>query len=209
MSRRGFTLIEVMVVIVIGSMLLIPMVNFFIGSRKISYKGYDRLENLNTARLLIEKCSRDLKFLCGTASFPGILTEGAGDGKSYVFLAFPDEGGGVDLKAAENPVNLIAYTFDPAKRTVRRTVITHPMMVGGNSPIRTQEIGNNVIGFEIGQWFLWGRFYNIRVKCVGPHPQREEYIELQTSVRSVFEARALNHLFQIPNLSAEPIMPKR
>ena len=200
MNRKaGLTLVEIMVVLCISIIIMIPTMNFLVGTTKWSYKGYDRLVNLNTARFILEKCSRDLKFFCGNASFPAILVQTDGDVQTYVFPVFPNEGYGVELETASNPVNFVAYTFDPKMQTLHRRVITQKQMIGTNLPERTQELGKNVMEFCISALPLWGNFCQIRVKCQGSHPQREEIVELQTAVRSVFGTRSFHHYFQVPN----------
>ncbi len=206
-DRKGFTLVEVMVVIAIGILILIPTINFLVGTTKLSFKGYDRLDNLNTARLIMTRSARDLKFLCVGASFPALIFKSDKESTSFVFPSFPSEGPGMELEADLNPVNIIVYSHIHSTGQLIRTVFPHPKMVGEGSQPRMHELGRNVIGFAITGQPFWGGVFQIRVLCAGLHPQRLEPVELQTSVRPIFATRALQHQFQVPNIDARPDFP--
>ena len=205
-ERRAFTLVEIMVVTILSLLLIGGVYRFLIGTTRLSYQGVEKLENLNTARIILEKCSRDIKCMCSSAAFPAPIRQTGADGVNFMFPAFPNEGMGTELESDSNPVNLIAYTLDKKREILYRSVLTHPLMAAGDR-LREHEIGRGIVDFEIKGFHMWGGLFQIRVKVKGEHPQREEPIELQTSVRSMYFSRAVQHLYQVPNLNTSPELP--
>jgi hypothetical protein len=202
MNERAITLIEMVIVVAIALVLLIPISQMINRYRYSAYKGVDKLESLDTARFILEQCTRDLKTLCYDKDGQVLIASGS-DKDQYRFPIFPGQEFGLGMRSASNPVNLITYKFDPKKLTLVRTEKIHPLLSGKNQGTKTDLLGSNVASFSISYLKLWDmNFFRIRVKCKSLHPQRHEVVELQTAVRSEYESCLERHLSQVPNRTA-------
>ncbi len=209
--RRGVSLIEAMIVLAIGTMILLPTINFMISSRNYAYRGYDRIESLSFARIIVEKVRRDLKAACYDRGHD-FTTDAAR--RSFSFFTFPTEeiGAVAMLDRARPPANRVTYTFDPTRRTLTRSVKAHPRVAGGTvRTVRSDVVARNVVVFNLRKrWLFGGAFYEIEVKCESSHPSRKlESTHLHASVRPAFATAIDRHPFQIPNrLSVlDPVTP--
>ncbi|MBF0547047.1 MAG: hypothetical protein HQM08_21580 [Candidatus Riflebacteria bacterium] len=207
--KKGMNLVEVAVVLVIASLMFLPMTRFWFMSQKSAVKGFERLETLTTARIILEKVQRDLKTYCFSSS--NRFTQSPNG--TYQFLVFP----GVEyVKASPSspdgkvPLNSITYTFDSNKRTLVRTLLYNSryQSITGKSQI-SEVVGQNVASFSINLYSLFKvGFFDIDVFCQSFNPSRRtESTHLRTAVRSDYECRLARHLFQIPNMKSELLQP--
>lgn len=201
--RHGVTLVEIMIVLIIGVMLLIPTINMIMSTQRSTFKGYGRLETLTTARIILEKLQRDLKSLCYRNPAEAFVMTKVGKVTTWTFNAFPTEGFVKPLSGTVNPANLISYRFDEEKKTLVRAVKVHSaLLTGYTGPNPAHEIlGKNVVLFQIRDRSLFGAiFYDIDIKCQSDHPmQAKEATHLHSAVRSEFEWRLEQNQFQVPN----------
>ncbi|MBF0406493.1 MAG: hypothetical protein HQM10_04015 [Candidatus Riflebacteria bacterium] len=205
--RKGMNLVEISIVILIGILMFLPMTKFWFMSQKQAVKGFDRLETLTTARIVLEKVQRDMKAYCFT---PAKKFSKPSDGQ-FEFLISP----GVEYVKASNPdgkiaLNGVKYTFDKAKGTLLRTLKYHSRYHAVAGKTQTSElVGRNIASFSINLNSLFKlNYFDIEVLCKSPHPLRgTENTHLRTAVRSDFECRLARHLFQIPNLKTEFLEP--
>ncbi|NLI77667.1 MAG: hypothetical protein GX442_14690 [Candidatus Riflebacteria bacterium] len=191
--RRGLTLVEVMIVCTIGIILLLPIINFLIMTQKSAYKGLDRLETLAKARIVLEKAQRDLKNFCFNDT-TGMTVASTAAAFSAVFPVFPAGNTGPVYTGDENPVNLVTYTFDRAKKTLVRSLKIHPRLAGGFSA-QPETLATNVGQFSIERRVILGQnFYDIRILILPSTPYvKNAPTELRTSVRSEYESRLERH----------------
>jgi len=199
----GVTLVEIMIVLIIGVMLLIPTINMIMSTQRSTFKGYGRLETLTTARIILEKVQRDLKALCYSKSAEVFIVTKTGKITTWTFNAFPTEGFVKTLPGTVNPANLITYRFDEEKKTLVRAVKIHnDLLTGYTGPNPAHEIlGKNVVLFQIKDRSLFGSiFYDIDIKCQSDHPmQAKEATHLHSAARSEFEWRLEQNQYQVPN----------
>ncbi|MBF0546794.1 MAG: prepilin-type N-terminal cleavage/methylation domain-containing protein [Candidatus Riflebacteria bacterium] len=205
----GMTLIEVMVVTVILVILLLPMSHFLILYQESFAKGYERLNTLTTARLILEQVSRDVKIHCfrNNQRFsnpqPGVYEFLIFPGAEYLHLIGP-------LGDGKIPLNLVRYYFDANNKTLVRTVKYHPRLQPFVGQTEVNEIiGKDVDSFSIDVKSLYKiNFFNIDVTCRSLNPSRKtEVTHLRTAVRSEFECRLWRNRYQVPNLKSEFLSP--
>ena len=202
-AQRGITLVEIMMVLIIGVLLLIPTINMIMSTQRNTFKGYGRLETLTTARIILEKVQRDLKALCFSDPSQAFVVTKSGKVTTYTFNTFPTEGFVQPVAGTNNPANLVSYRFDEEKKTLVRGVKIHSALLSGYSgPNPAHEIlGKNVVQFTLKDRLLFGAiFYDIDIKCQSDHPmQAKEATHLHSAARSEFEWRLEQNQFQVPN----------
>ncbi len=202
-KKSGVTLVEIMIVLIIGVLLLIPTINMIMSTQRSTFKGYGRLETLTTARIILEKVQRDLKNLCYSNSAEAFIVTKTGKVTTWTFNTFPTEGFAKTLPGTVNPANLVTYRYDEEKKTLVRTVKIHSaLMADYTGPNPAHEIlGKNVVLFQIKDRTLFGSiFYDIDIKCQSDHPmQAREATHLHSAARSEFEWRLEQNQYQVPN----------
>ncbi len=199
MTRRALSLLEVVIVLTVGVILLLPVVNFLIITQKSAYKGLDRLETLAKARIVIEKTQRDLKNFCFSDTV-GLTVASDANRFVAIFPTYPAAYTGAIYGGDENPVNLVTYTFDRARKTLARSVKVHPLLRSG-FPATPEILATNVGNFSIERRVILGQtFYDIRILILPSSAYAKNApTDLRTSVRSEFEARLERHPHFITN----------
>ncbi len=208
MGSRGMTLVETLIVAALGVMILLPLMNFMLFSQKSATKGFDRIETLSAARLILEQVQRDLKALCFDDS-SRFLTASDTQTVSYSFPAFPGAGSGPAYSGSANPVNLIEYSYEPGKRELKRTVTFNSLLPGAPKKPRVAVLAKNVVEFSISPAkFLGSTCYDIVVKCQSSMPKpMEAATKLRTSVRSEYQGRLQRHPNWIINRRTQIKLP--
>ncbi len=199
-ARRATTLVEVMMVFILGTLILLPVIRFIVSSGKSATKGFEKLEALDSARFITERVQRDLKALCSGAS-NGFVPVSASPTFSFSFPIFPSGSSTKEPPENENPVNLVTYVFDSGKKTLTRIVKFHSLLAEPSQSISSHIIGKNVASFSIlAREFLGMRFYDVEVTCrPGASSKKENQVFLRTAVLSEFETRLKRHPFQVNN----------
>ena len=197
----AFSLVEMMIVVVVGSLILLPTIHFLITSQKNAGKGFDRLNTLTTARVLMERVRRDLKALCYDKTH-GMRFDTFSSQPSFQFPVFPSQNFLANYSGTKNLANLVTYSFDPQKRTLTRTELIHPILRKSPAKKEVKEIlGTNISSFSIkDRPFLGMYYYDIEVVCEIPRSLRKETTHLRCAVRSEYETRLVKNKFQVPNL---------
>ena len=212
-KQNGLTLIEILLVIILGTMLLLPTLNLLTSVRKNAYKGIDRLESLSTARIILEKVQRDIKQLCywekikktGTKdvlSESGFIVNGTSEMTEFRFPVFP---GNIAVER-QNPINMVTYIFDRKKKSLERKIAVNKSLKGFQKD-SSEIIGKDIVGnFNISRREILsaGVFcYEIEVQCQSSSPiLKNKAINLKTSVSSEFECRLMRNRNQILNLAS-------
>ncbi|HEY9070380.1 MAG TPA: hypothetical protein VIV61_08975 [Candidatus Ozemobacteraceae bacterium] len=197
--RRGITLVEMMIVTVIGVLLLIPTIDFLVMSRKSAYQGLERLDTLASARLVLEQIQRDVKSLCFNDSY-GYSVARSADRTVWQFPVFPAG----DLKSrppgGENYACWVRYIYEPAKRTIVRQEVRHPALHAPEAQV-SRVLATNVGAFSFERKAMFGLdAFDIDITCVPAHPGRQQVrTRLRTAVRSEFLARLERNPAQISN----------
>ncbi|MBF0544150.1 MAG: hypothetical protein HQM08_06945 [Candidatus Riflebacteria bacterium] len=194
-------------VLAVGTMILLPTIDFLINSQKTATKGFEKLEMLKTARLILETVQRDLKALCSgeSYSFVPISTPTV----SFSFPVFPTGATGKDYSGDENPVNIVTYAFEPNKKTLTRTIKIHPILANPGQSQIFQVLGTNIASFSIcPKEMLKMRYYDVEIACQSSNPLiKESPIILRTAVRSDYESRLQRHPFLITNRKSKISFP--
>jgi|GEM_PF-1713628 len=196
----GTTLVEAMIVVVIGTLILLPTIRFIVSSGRSASKGFEKLEALDNARFISERVLRDLKALCSGAAY-GFIPISASPTFSFSFPVFPIDSSGKEPPDDENPVNLVRYEYDAAKKTLTRTVKYHPLLTESSQTQTSRILGTNVASFSILPREMLGmRFYEVEVACrSGASSRKDSLVFLRTAVRSEYESRLKRHPFLINN----------
>ena len=152
--RRGFTLIELMMVIALSVIVLTPAYRIFKGSSQASLQGMHQIEMVQEGRRIIHQIHNDLKLACKDFSkqavehrFTDILPPGQpADPNRYSFLSFPQHGEVSDAVSNKVPsgqapryVNRITYYLEPSgtggnpfSKLIREEVV-HPALPGAST----------------------------------------------------------------------------
>jgi competence protein ComGC len=209
-KRSGVSLVEILMVLMLGTMLLMAVVDLITITRKSAYKGFDKLENLTAARIILEKVQRDVKRLCYSGLIrktpQGDVLEEQGlqmtetpETVKYRFPVFP-LANPVDRK---NPVNMVTYTFHRQQKTLIRQEIVNSLIKPVQADTRETLGEGLVLDFRLTrrEIFRPGDFcYEIEVKCQGKIPGlKNRPVHLKTSMNSEFECRRRRNPQQIIN----------
>jgi hypothetical protein len=198
-ARFGVTTIELLVVTTIAILLLLPTLDFLLSSRKSASKGFEMLETLDAARMVLERVQRDLRALY-SGPMHGFVPQ-ASETVAYSFPAFPSGAAGLEPGGDTIPLNQVTYVFDPRDGTLTRSVRWHPDLRRFRSGDDTQVIARNVASFSIcPQELLTIRYYDVQVVCSSRGRGGKSIpITLRTAVCSDFESRLKRHPFHPPN----------
>lgn len=207
MTRHAVSFIELMVVIVIGTLILLPTIDFIVSVRRSATKGFDKLETLDSARFIMEKVQRDLRSLC-SGPMNGFIPLGT-DTIEFSFPTFPAHLSLNPSGELNVPVNVVSYIFDPKGRTLTRKLRYHPDLAKPGSEEGSQVIGQNVASFTIcPKEILSVRFFDIELVCMPRNPKANDArIILRTAVCSDFETRLKRHPFHNPNRHSKLSFP--
>lgn len=194
--RRAFTLIEMMIVTIIGVLLLIPVVDFMVMSRKSAYQGLERLDTLASARIVIEQVQRDIKSFCFNDSWGYSKTE-SGQTAEWQFPVFPIMDLGARPPEGDNYANWVRYVYEPGKRTILRQEIRHPQL-NAAEPRTSRLLAGNVTFFSLERKKMFGLdAFDVEIECSPEHSGRQKaHTRLRMAVRSEF----LSRLERNPNL---------
>lgn len=198
-KRAGATVIELLMVLLIGGLLVAVAFRLLSSFQKATTKGFEKIETLETARRIMERVQRDLKAICSSEScgFVPIVTPDI----SFSFPVFSSTGG--KRKAVEEivPADHVKYEFDPAKRILTRTITFHPSVADLSRPSRREILGNNVSDFSIApRQMLNMRYYDIQVVCESDDASTpKSRIILRGAVRSDYESRLERHPWFVGN----------
>ncbi|HNW35260.1 MAG TPA: prepilin-type N-terminal cleavage/methylation domain-containing protein [Candidatus Ozemobacteraceae bacterium] len=187
--HRGVTLLEMMIVTVIGVMLLIPTIDFMVISRKSAYQGLDRLDTLASARLVIEQIQRDVKALCFNDSY-GYSVAKSPQKTVWQFPVFPVMDLASRPSGGENYANWVRYVYEPEKRTIIRQEIRHPQLHAAEAQV-SRVLATNVGAFSLERKAMFGLdAFDVEITCVPLHPARQNArTRLRTAIRSEFLSR--------------------
>ncbi len=204
--NSGLTLIELLVVLAIGSVILVPLISLLVSTQKNAYKGFDRLESLSTARIILEKAIRDLRMLCFRDGVPAMRLNVTDKVEEISFAVFPPPG---KIPEFRNPVNLVRYTFNKETKQLSRTLQVHDLLKGSLGAGYTEVLGQAVVHFSIRRRMMFEMpCYEVEVKSESNHPQRKETaVYLKSSTRSEFESRLIRHRYFISNRVSVPELP--
>lgn len=197
--RRGFTLVEMMIVTVIGILLLIPTIDFMVVSRKSAYQGLERLDMLASARLVIEQIQRDVKSLCFNDSYGYSMTESPGK-IVWQFPVFPVMDLGPRPPGGENYANWVIYVYEPEKRTIIRQEIRHPQL-SASEPRTSRLLAANVTAFSLERKKMLGLdAFDVEIECSPEHPGRQKArTRFRMAVRSEFLSRLERNPYLVSN----------
>ena len=198
LRARGMTMVEMLTVIVLVTLVLAPILDLFLSSRRNAARGFEKLETLDRARFILEKVQRDLKSLCSGPGY-GFMPVGSTT-MSFTFPVFP-AAPCPELADGSMPVHLVTYRFDPRQRTLVRTLSFHPQSTDGPKGRVTETLGRNVLAFSIlPKEMLSVRYFDVEVVCQSKSERSDEpVVLLRTAVRSEFESRLQRHPFFLPN----------
>lgn len=192
-KRAGTTVVELLMVLLIGGMLVAISFRLLSSFQKVTTKGFEKIETLETARRIMERVQRDLKSICSSEScnFVPIVTPDI----SFSFPIFSASGG--KRKAVEEsvPADYVKYEFDPQKRVLSRTITFHPSLADPSRPSRREILGKNVTDFSIcPRQMLNMRYYDIQLICESDDASTpQSRIILRGAVRSDYESRLERH----------------
>ena len=197
-KARGMTMVETLTVVVLITLVLAPILDVFLSSRRNAAKGFEKLETLDRARFILEKVQRDLKSLCSGPGY-GFMPV-ASTTMSFSFPVFP-AGPCPNLADGSIPVHGVTYRFDPQQRTLVRILAYHPQSSDGPKGKVVETLGRNVLSFSILPKEMLGvRYYDVEVICQSKSEKKDEpVVFLRTAVRSEFESRLQRHSFFLPN----------
>lgn len=147
LSKRAFTLIEIMIVVICAALLVIPALVIFSSGTRTSLRGMARVDTVLEARTVIEQIQSDLKaaylefgeknnfkldynnYVKDSGSYPYV---------EYQFFRFPRLGNDEDLikitdKASKRRLSTVNYRVEPGdnkdfpqQKTLRRIEFFHP-----------------------------------------------------------------------------------
>jgi len=209
MINRGMSLVETMIVLTLAVLILLPTISFMTMTRKVAYKGMDRLETLTFARRILESAQRDLKAYCWNKTQSFAVDKKANETK-YVLPVFPIGQSGLIYQGDDNPVNIVTYSFKPKQKTLTRTLQINGDLLGGSTKTITKVLAKNVASFSISPDMMLGvPYYSISVLCVPSHPDRKSAeTHLKGGVCSNFQVRLERNSTNIPNMSFKIDLPK-
>lgn len=194
--RRAFTLIEMMIVTIVGVLLLVPIVDFMVISRKSAYQGLERLDTLASARIVIEQIQRDIKSFCFNDSYGYSKTDST-QTTEWQFPVFPIMDLGSRPPGGENYANWVRYVYEPGKRTIVRQEIRHPQL-GAVEPRTSRILAANVTFFSLERKKMFGLdAFDVEIECSPEHPGRQK---ARTRLRMAVRSEFLSRLERNPNL---------
>ncbi|MFA7577642.1 MAG: type II secretion system protein [Candidatus Muiribacteriota bacterium] len=193
--KKGFTLIEIMIVVAIFALVGIVLMNIFQQTNRTFYQG--QLKNIvdSEAQLLIENLKRDLSMSCKIETSANYRTESIlnvrdiSGGKEVIFGKFHSYEKGKPI------AKKVKYTYDSNTKTVTREYDNE-----------RPRIWEGIESFTLHYYELLPhhrKFYNIQVLFEIGHEVgklKKEKIMFATSVESRYE----NHLVNFPGWIKNP-----
>jgi hypothetical protein len=204
---RGFTMVEALVMVVVGATLLIVMQTFFSRAVRTTMKGTDSLETIRAASVLMSQFGKDvaaagLVICSGPGPGPQVLSIPIGGTFSPTAVALCNT---IEMAAT---IGTITYSFTPADLFVTRRVssTTAPLQEKRFALPRLKEFGVARIQKEFSP-FTTGPAFPIpqgqillRIKVSSDDPRFPAH-ELSVSsffISSQMQATDWNYYYNIP-----------
>jgi prepilin-type N-terminal cleavage/methylation domain-containing protein len=169
---RGLTLIEVMMVVIIGSLLFIPLILMFQSSSKTSLRGMVQVDTMLEARRVLQQVKLDLQNACyridesSDAIGDEISIRTSGQETIFEFFLFPKHGD-IDVVCQKNQNDLVDISLSKVSYSLQNNVsdsfctLKRTEIFGKKNPLNekypqgmTHELSKRVNFFHIDPRFL-------------------------------------------------------